>query len=71
MTLSEYMLTSDIDDDAMAALIGGCTAHAVKKWRYRERMPRPEAMRRIFEVTGGRVTANDFMTSPQPAEAAD
>ena len=50
----------NLDDEAMAALIGGCSAHAVKKWRYAERMPRPAAIARIVKATDGKVTAADF-----------
>ena len=61
MTLEEFMRANGLDDDAMAEKLKGCTAHAVKKWRYRERTPRPAMQRRIAEVTGGEVTANDFV----------
>lgn len=33
---------------------------AVGKWVRGERIPRPDAMRKIAEVTGGGVTAADF-----------
>lgn len=59
MTLSEYMRNSQLDDEAMASLLG-CSAGAVKKWRYGERVPRPDQLKRIAEVTGHQVTANDF-----------
>lgn len=69
MKLSEFMSAAGLDDEQMAALLGGCTAHAVKKWRYGERLPRPEQLRRIAEVTGGQVTPNDFvLEAPEPAE---
>lgn len=71
MTLSEYMKASALDDERMAAAIG-CSPGAVKKWRYRERTPRPEQLRRIAEITGGQVQPNDFVVSPPviaPAEA--
>lgn len=61
MKLAEYMRSSAISDEAFAALVGDCTPHAVKKWFYEERVPRPEQMRRIFEVTNGAVTPNDFI----------
>ena len=70
MKLSDFMTASGLDDDQMAALLGGCSAHAVKKWRYGERLPRPEQLRRIAEVTDGQVMPNDFvMDAPAPAEA--
>lgn len=61
MKLATYMGRNGLDDDAMATLIGGVTAHGVKKWRYGERMPRPAALKRIALVTGGKVRPIDFM----------
>lgn len=66
MTLSEYMKSSKLDPDRMAAIIG-CSPGAVKKWLYGERMPRAEQMRRIDEVTGGQVKPNDFVGAPAEA----
>ena len=70
MKLSDFMKTAGLDDEALAAQVGDCSAHAVKKWRYQERVPRPEQMRRIAEITEGRVTPNDFVLPPQPEGAA-
>ena len=64
MKLSAYMKESGIDDDAMAASIGDCSAGAVRKWKYGERIPRPDHLRRITEATKGAVTANDFFDTP-------
>lgn len=70
MKLGAYMRANKLDDEAMAALIGDCTAHAVKKWRYSERLPRSEAMRRIHDVTGGQVGPTDFFSSATPESPA-
>lgn len=76
MTLSEYMRNAGIDDDALAAKLG-CSAGAVRKWKYGERTPRPDQMVRIREVTGGAVTADDFLPPfpdpdhAEPAQAAE
>lgn len=70
MTLAEYMKNASLTDADMAAKLG-CSEGAVKKWRYRERMPRPEQLRQIDEITGGAVTANDFVApavSPERAQ---
>ncbi len=40
--------------------LGGASKHAVGTWGRRERIPRPEIMRRIAEVTDGQVGAADF-----------
>jgi DNA-binding transcriptional regulator YdaS (Cro superfamily) len=61
MKLATYMDRNGLDDEAMAAQIGGVSSHAVKKWRYGERVPRPDAMQRLAKATGGKVTADDFM----------
>lgn len=69
MQLSTYMKERGIDDDAMASLIGDCSASAVRKWKYGERVPRPNHLRRIVEATEGAVTANDFFGSPDDGDA--
>lgn len=71
MRLSDYLSELNIDDASFAATVGGVSKHAVKKWRYRERIPEAERIMRIEEVTGGRVTLRDWQTSleKQPAEA--
>ena len=61
MDLTSFMKVNSLDDAAMAALIGGCSASAVKKWRYGERIPRSDHLRRIATATGGQVTPNDFL----------
>lgn len=61
MKLDAFMKANDLDDAGMASLIGDCSEGAVKKWRYRERTPRPAQMQRIFTATNGAVTPNDFM----------
>ncbi len=69
MKLIDWMRDNSADDDAMASLIGGVSGHAVKKWKYGERMPRRNELLRITEVTNGLVTANDFMNQA-PAGAS-
>ena len=65
MKLAAYMEQNGLDDEAMALLIGGVTAHGVKKWKYGERVPRPAAMSAIAQATGGAVQPADFFdTAP-------
>ena len=79
MQLQSYMKENGLDDDAMAAAIGDCSASAVRKWKYGERIPRPPQARRIAEITNGRVTMNDFVglggdetgATPRDDEAAE
>jgi len=61
MKLGSYMSERDLGDAAMAAQIGGCSASAVRKWRYGHRVPRAPVIIRIRQITGGLVTANDFI----------
>lgn len=71
MKLAEYMKTHDLDDEAMAKLIGDVSASAVKKWRYGERdRPRAETMLRIQEVTAGQVALSDWFPAPEAVEPA-
>ena len=62
MKLSSYMEQNGWDDAKMATLIGQCTASAVKKWRSGERFPRMRTIIRIRDITGGEVSANDFVS---------
>ena len=59
MRLSEYIKSNSLTDAEFAAK-GPFSRGAVIKWRYGQRIPRPDQMRRISEVTDGQVTANDF-----------
>lgn len=71
MTLAEFMKERDLDDEAMAALIGKASAHAVKKWKYGERIPRPDALARISHATGGLVGPADFYALPSAEQGVD
>jgi len=68
MTLTEYMTNHNLSDAELASQVG-CSVGAVRKWRYRERTPRPEQMRRIHEITAGAVTPNDFLVAASPEAA--
>lgn len=60
MRLLDHMRETETDDDAFAERVGGCTGHAVKKWKYGEREPDAVTIIRIEEITGGRVTVRDW-----------
>ncbi|MGY2052378.1 hypothetical protein [Methylobacterium sp. JK268] len=68
MKLLAYMREQKLDDTAIAAHVGGVTRHAVKKWMYGERMPRPEQIASIERLTDGKVTLADWIQ--QAAERA-
>lgn len=71
MKLIDWMREEDLDDEQVAARHGDCTGFAVKKWKYGERTPRNAQMRRLTEISNGRVTANDFVkAAPEPVRAA-
>jgi transcriptional regulator with XRE-family HTH domain len=59
MKLDTYMKANSLDAISLAAEIG-VGAEAVRTWLRGERIPRADQMRRIVEITGGAVTANDF-----------
>lgn len=61
MQLLDWMRRERVDDEEMARRVGGCTAHAVKKWMYGERVPSPGKILRIEEVTAGDVTMRDLL----------
>lgn len=61
MKLNQYLTEKNITPEAFGALIGGVSESGVRKWIYGERVPRPEQMRRIAEVTNGSVEPNDFV----------
>ena len=37
-----------------------CSRYAVKKWRLKQRVPRPQSMKAIIQISGGQVTADSF-----------
>ena len=61
MKLKQYLEKNDISDQAFAILIG-CTKGAVNRYKggANYRIPRPSIMRRIYKVTGKKVSPNDF-----------
>jgi hypothetical protein len=62
MKLTQYLREKCLDDETFASLSSGAfSPEAVRKWRFGVRIPRPEQMRLIFELTQGAVTPNDFV----------
>ena len=70
MKLIDYMRREKLDDEAMARLIGKCTGHAVKKWKYGERVPDAMRILRIEQVTHGRVRLRDWSAAQELQRAA-
>lgn len=69
MLLRTYLAQNDLSPAAFGVLVGA-SEHGVRKWISGERTPRPDAQRKIIEITNGAVTPNDFLSSAQPQEAA-
>lgn len=61
MKLDQYLAINGLTDDAFAQTLGVAHRLTVNRYRRGLRVPRPSIMRRIAEVTGGQVTANDFI----------
>ena len=59
MKLSAYLSLNDISDADFGALIG-VERQAVHRYRSGVRVPTKAVLTRIFEETGGQVSANDF-----------
>lgn len=63
MLLGDYMKANNLSVEALACTIGVHQA-TVYRWLAGEQSPRKEQMTAIYELTGGAVSANDFMTLP-------
>ena len=60
MQLNKYFELSTVDRKQFAENLG-VHLDTVYKWERGERLPRREMLRQIFDITGGAVTANDFV----------
>lgn len=67
MKLAQYLTEKNITPEQFASDMGGLSASGIRKWMYGERVPRPDQMRKIADITNGKVEPNDFIF---PAEAA-
>lgn len=68
MKLAQYLTDKNIPLEQFAADMGGLSASGVRKWIYGERVPRPDQMRKIAELTGGLVEPNDFILASEAAQ---
>jgi transcriptional regulator with XRE-family HTH domain len=62
MRLDHWMTETATPDEALAARVE-VDRSTISRIRRGTRMPSPEMMRKLFEATGGAVTANDFVHS--------
>lgn len=65
MLLKEYLLKKKLSCSQFARLIG-VTVQAVNRYINNHRIPDKYVMPRIYNVTNGEVTANDFHDLPKP-----
>ena len=63
MRLADYVKQSNMSQAEIAALVG-VTEAAMSRYM-RDRVPSPDVMQRIIEVTDGAVTPNDFFALPE------
>lgn len=68
MTLDEYLKQEGLTDEAFGAL-ARLSQSSVNRLRRGEAKPSADALARIYEATGGEVTANDLL-GMKPAERA-
>lgn len=60
MRLTDWLQQEKITPATAADRIGSVTGEAVRLWAAGKRMPNTDQVERIFEVSGGAVTANDL-----------
>lgn len=63
MKLAAYLEQEQLTDAAFARLIG-VERQAVGRYKLGERFPEKPILLKIYEITGGSVTANDFAGIP-------
>lgn len=59
LNLDEYLTVERITSATFAGWVGA-SVHAVKKWRRKARIPRPDRIAEIETLTQGRVAPNDW-----------
>ena len=69
MRLIDYMRSENLDDAAMAALVGGITEHGIRKLKYGERGPSIEVAIRIGAATAGQVGLADWARASAASSA--
>lgn len=67
MKLAQYMAEENLSPAQLAELIQSVSASGARKWMNGERIPRPDEMRKIHQLTGGRVSPNDFILETESA----
>ncbi len=68
MTLQQYLTQTGLSQQKFADLVG-ITQMTVSRYVHGLRLPRRAHMQRIYEVTGGSVTPNDFFIAHEDSTA--
>jgi len=69
MTLDAWLISTKTTNARFAAALG-TTGESIRRYRNGEREPDAAAMARIFELTGGDVTPNDWVGVGPRSDAA-
>lgn len=70
MTLGDYLAVNEITPADFARSIAVNERESVRRYLNGSRTPNPKIMRRIYAVTKGQVTANDFFDLGTPLAGA-
>lgn len=70
MTLREWLDCTNRTPEWVASQLD-VGARSVRRWLNGTRVPRPEEMRRIYDLTGGAVDANSWVGIQPPKDPVD
>lgn len=70
MRLTDHLEQSGMTQRQLAEKIG-VSERAVRRYCAGHRVPQKDILQKIYQVTGGVVTANDFVDLPETVEAAE
>lgn len=69
VTLDEYLRDNNVSVEAFASMVG-VSRMSVYRWINRDSFPKLVQLRRIVEVTHGKVSADSFLLAPKAREVA-
>lgn len=70
MRMIDWMRSENLDDQQVAKLLGNCSASAVKKWKYGERVPDAKRILQIESLSKGGISLTDWVKPAEPERAA-
>jgi hypothetical protein len=62
MKLNDWMKQKEIGDADLAKLLGLRRTDSIQRWKNGECFPQKRHREKIFQVTGGQVTATDLLS---------